>query len=332
MGFALVPVTMQTVFTEARQVAFIGGYNATPHNRSRTFSVDVVDNRDEIREFLVTRRAKITPEQAGVPSYGGARRVPGLRREEVAMLAGVSTDYYTRLEKGNINGVSDSVLEAVSRVLQLDEAERAHLADLAAAAKPSRTPRRRPSPQQVKPSIQRALDSMVATPAFVRNGRLSILATNLLGRALYSPVFDNPKHQGNIARFNFLDPRALDFHPNWNEAANTTVSLLRTEAGRDPYDRELTDLVGELATRSEEFRTRWAAHNVRLHHTGLKHFDHPAVGRLDLAFDSMELPTEAGLSMTIYSAEPGTASEDRIKLLASWAATQETAAATRTGA
>ena len=278
-----------------------------------------VDNRAEIREFLTTRRAKITPEQAGLPSGGGRRRVPGLRREEVAVLAGVSTEWYVRLEKGHIVGVSDDVLDAVARALQLDEAERGHLFNLARAAKPSRaTSRAKP---QIRPSVQRILDSMTTAAAFVRNGRLDILAINPLGRALYAPVFDDERRPANLARFNFLDPRAHDFYPDWNDAANTSVALLRTEAGRDPHNRDLTDLVGELATRSEEFRSRWAAHNVRLHRAGVKHFHHPVVGTLDLAFDAMDLPAEPGLTLTAYTAEPGSPSADALTLLASWAAT-----------
>jgi transcriptional regulator with XRE-family HTH domain len=286
--------------------------------------VDGVDNRAEIKEFLATRRAKITPEQVGLPAGGGTRRVPGLRREEVAVLAGVSTDWYIRLEKGNISGVSDDVLDAVARALHLDEAEREHLFNLARAARSARVPRRATKPQ-VRPSVQRILDSMAGTPAFVRNGRLDILAINDLGRALYSAVFDEPRRPANIARFNFLDPRANDFYPDWDDAANTTVALLRTEAGRDPHNRELTDLIGELATRSGQFRTRWATHNVRQHRSGLKHFHHPVVGTLDLAFDAMDLPGEPGLTLTAYTAEPGTPSHDGLTLLASWVATAERA-------
>jgi transcriptional regulator with XRE-family HTH domain len=282
--------------------------------------VDGVDNRSEIREFLATRRAKITPEQAGLPAGGGRRRVPGLRREEVAVLAGVSTEWYVRLEKGHIAGVSDDVLDAVARTLQLDEAERAHLFDLARAAKPSRAPSRHAKPP-LRPSVQRILDSMTIAAAFVRNGRLDILAINALGRALYAPVLDGGRLPANLARFNFLDPRAHDFYPDWNDAANTSVALLRTEAGRDPRNRDLTDLVGELATLSEEFRTRWAAHDVRLHRAGVKHFHHPVVGTLDLAFDAMDLPAEPGLTLTAYTAEPGSPSADALTLLASWAAT-----------
>ena len=230
-----------------------------------------------------------------------------------------------------ISGVSDEVLGAVARALQLDEAERLHLFDLARAAKPSRSPRRRTSPT-VRPSVLRILESMTCTPAFVRNGRLDVLAINPLGRALYSPVFEDPARPANLARFCFLDPVSRDFYPGWDDVAHSTVALLRTEAGRDPYNRELTDLVGELATRSEQFRGRWAEHDVRLHQTGTKHFRHPVVGLLDVAFDAMPLPAreEQHLTLTCYTAEPGSPSEDALKLLASWAATpspgQDTAA------
>jgi transcriptional regulator with XRE-family HTH domain len=258
--------------------------------------------------------------------------VPGLRREEVAVLAGVSTDWYVRLEKGHISGVSDEVLGAVARALQLDEAERLHLFDLARAAKPSRQPRRR-SRQAVRPSVLRILESMPGTPAFVRNGRLDVLAINPLGRALYSPVFEDPPRPANLARFCFLDPVSRSFYPDWDDVARATVALLRTEAGRDPYNREMTDLVGELATRSEEFRGGWAEHDVRLHQTGTKHFRHPAVGLLDVAFDSMPLPAreDQDLTMTCYTAEPGSPSEDGLKLLASWAVTSGPSQDTVTG-
>jgi transcriptional regulator with XRE-family HTH domain len=278
-----------------------------------------VDNRAEIREFLASRRAKVTPEQVGLPAGGGKRRVPGLRREEVAVLAGVSTDWYTRLEKGHINGVSADVLDAVARALQLDEAERSHLFNLARAARPDRTPRRRRS--RVRPAVQRILDSMVTTPAFVRNGRLDLLASNALGRALFSPAFADPVRPANLARFNFLDPAAHDFYPDWNNSANTTVALLRTEAGRDPHNKDLADLIGELATRSDAFRVRWAAHDVRLHRSGVKHFHHPAVGTVELAFEALDLPADPGLTLTAYTAEPDSPSQDALRLLASWAAT-----------
>jgi transcriptional regulator with XRE-family HTH domain len=239
-----------------------------------------MDNRNEVREFLASRRAKVTPDQAGLPRFGGQRRVPGLRRGEVAMLAGVSSEYYTRLERGNLGGVSDSVLGAVATALQLTEAERDHLFDL---ARPAGGPTKRRSAKQsmpmgVRPVVQRLLDAMTEAPAFVRNARLDFLAANALGYALYSEAFVDPARPANLARFAFLDPRAKTFYPDWEVAANNSVALLRTEAGRNPYDQGLTDLVGQLSTRSEEFRTRWAAHNVHLHRTGVKHFQHPVVG------------------------------------------------------
>jgi transcriptional regulator with XRE-family HTH domain len=281
-----------------------------------------VDNRTDIRDFLASRRARITPEQAGLLPGGGRRRVPGLRREEVAVLAGVSTDWYIRLEKGHIAGVSEDVLEAVARALQLDDAERLYLFDLARAAKPSRGSRRR-TKVSISPRVQWLLDSVSSSAVIALNGRMDILAANTLGRALYSPVFDDPRRPANIARFQFLDPRARDFHPDWDGAANTTTAILRREAGRDPHDKDLRELIGELSTVSEEFRARWAAHNVRIHRTGVKQFRHPAVGTLEVVYHTTTLPTEgpADLQMTAYTAEPGTPSEDALKLLASWAAT-----------
>ncbi len=284
-----------------------------------------MDAGNEIREFLTSRRAKITPEQAGLRTYGGNRRVPGLRREEVALLAGVSVDYYTRLERGSAAGVSDTVLEALARALQLDEAERAHLFDLARAAHATPRRRRRPAPQLVRPSVQRILDAVTAAPAFVRNGRMDLLAANRLGRAFYSQHFDSPHGPANSARFIFLDPRATDFYVDWEQVATDAVAILRSEAGRDPYDRGLSDLVGELSTRSETFRTRWAAHNVRFHDTGFKRFHHPVVGDLSLTFETMALAADPGLMMFVYTAEVGSKSEEALNLLASWAATLDQA-------
>jgi transcriptional regulator with XRE-family HTH domain len=283
-----------------------------------------VDTRVEIREFLTSRRSRITPEQAGLHTYGsGARRVPGLRREEVALLAGVSVDYYTRLERGNASGVSDTVLESLSRALQLDEIERSHLFDLARAARTSTPRRRRRTQQRIRPTVQHMLDAMFGVPAFVRNGRLDILGANRLGRALYSEHFDAAAGPVNTARFLFLDPRATTFYVDWDRVANDVVAVLRAEAGRDPYDRELSDLVGELSTRSELFRTLWAAHNVRSHDTGRKRFRHPVVGELDLTFESMEIVADPGLTMFVYTAEPGSKSEEALNLLASWTATPD---------
>jgi transcriptional regulator with XRE-family HTH domain len=284
--------------------------------------VDAVDNRTEVREFLTTRRAKLTPDQAGVPLYGQRRRVPGLRREEVAQLAGLSTDYYTRLEKGNLRGASDSVLDAITRALQLDDAERAHLLDLARAARAgAREPRRRSSTQRVRPSLQHLLDSMTSAAAFIRNGRLDILAINPLGLAFYAPLYAEAARPVNLARYCFLDAGAPEFYPDWEDAADTTVAILRTEAGRDPYNKALTELVGELATRSDAFRTRWAAHDVRLHHTGSKRFRHPVVGDLAVGFNATELPADPGLTLTVYTAEPTSGSAEKMALLASWGAT-----------
>ncbi|SEO55064.1 Transcriptional regulator, contains XRE-family HTH domain [Actinacidiphila rubida] len=287
-----------------------------------------MDTAHEIREFLATRRAKITPRLAGLPAFGGGnRRVPGLRREEVALLAGVSIDYYARLERGRLAGASEEVLDALCRALQLDDAERSHLHDLAAAQRqrPARRATRR-AKAAVPASLMHVLDSMTGSPAFVRNGRLDILAINDLGRALYAPLFTATAPAPapvNIARFQFLDPTSRNFFPDWNASVNTTVSLLRTEAGRAPGDSELTGLIGELVTRSDEFRAAWAKHNVRLHHTGRKPFRHPAVGEITLDFDAMQLPGHPGLTLTAYSAEPGTPDHDTLMLLASWAATDQ---------
>jgi transcriptional regulator with XRE-family HTH domain len=283
-----------------------------------------VDNRSDIRDFLATRRGRLTPAQVGLPAGGGRRRVSGLRREEVAVLAGVSTEWYTRLEKGHISGVSDEVLGAIARALLLDEEETAYLLDLARAARP-RSPARRRRAIEVAPSVQWLLDAMTMSAAFVTNGRLDMVATNPLGRALFSAMLHGPTAGGdrNLARFTFLDPAARDFYANWDAAADTTVALLRAEAGRDPQDRALRELVGELSTVSPEFRTLWAAHNVRLHHGGVKRFQHSAVGSLELTYYSLVLPTSLRAAHTLvsYVAEPGSDAEDRLRLLASWAAT-----------
>jgi len=289
-----------------------------------------VDHRSVIRDFLTTRRAKITPERAGLMSYG-ARRVPGLRRAEVAQLAGVSVEYYARLERGDLAGVSDSVLDALARALHLDEAESAHLYDLARAAAPAARRRRRPVPPPgVRRNVQRLLDAITEAPAVVLNGRTDCLAANQLGRALFAPVFTGPAQPPSFARFTFLDARARDFWIDWNRIADDTVEMLRAQAGRDPFDRALTDLIGELSTRSEEFRIRWAAHDVRLHRAGVKHFRHPVIGELHLTFEVMDLVTDEGLSLVAYGTEPGTASEDGLRMLASWSATRHQDAAADT--
>lgn len=287
-----------------------------------------MDTRDEIRDFLSSRRARITPQQAGLPAYGTHRRVPGLRREEVAMLAGVSSDYYVRLERGNLAGVSEEVLDALATALHLDDAERDHLYDLARAAadRPTR-PRRRSTPTHPVPvSVQVMLDAMTGAPALVRNERLDILATNALGRALYSELYRDPTRPANHARFAFLDPRARDFWVDWDRAADDTVGTLRILATRHPNDKDLHDLVGELSTRSEEFRRRWARHNVHLHRGGSKAINHPVVGRLDLMYDTLPIAQAPSLTLVAYTAAPGTPTADALQLLASWAATQHQAA------
>ena len=277
----------------------------------------------EVREFLASRRARITPEMAGLTLFGGRRRVPGLRREEVAMLAGVSVDYYTKLERGNLSGTSESVLDAIARALKLDEAERDHLYNLARASSPSGRARRRPLQSgAVRPTLQFMLDSITTSPAFISNHHMDIVAANQLGFALYSEMYRGPARPANHSRFIFLDPKSRDFYPNWDLAANTNVAILRTQTGRNPFDKRLADLVGELSVRSEEFRTRWAAHNVRRHYAGTKAFHHPVVGELELAYEAMELAEDPGFTLTVYPAVPGSPSDERLRLLASWAATE----------
>ncbi|MCX4391436.1 helix-turn-helix transcriptional regulator [Streptomyces sp. NBC_00053] len=285
-----------------------------------------MDNHAEVREFLTSRRAKITPEQAGLPS-GNRRRVPGLRRSEVAALADVSVEYYAKLERGSLAGASPAVLEAVTRALQLDDAERAHLINLAQAADGSDAltrPRRRSTRAwNAHRSLQWVLDAVTAGPAFVRNGRMDLLATNQLARAFYDDVYATAGNQANLARFQFLDPTSRRFYPDWDQAADIAVAILRTEAGRNPHDKDLHDLVGELSTRSDDFRTRWGAHNVRHHGTGTKRFHHHTVGDLTLAYEGLDMAAEPGLTLTIYTAEPGSPSEEGLRLLASWAATPQ---------
>jgi transcriptional regulator with XRE-family HTH domain len=281
-----------------------------------------VDAANELSEFLTGRRAKVTPEQVGLRSYG-RRQVPGLRREEVASLAGVSVEYYKRLERGNAAGASDTVLEALADALQLDDAERAHLFDLARAASPVAPRRTRPaSPQKVRPVVQRVVDSITA-PATLSNMRGDYLTANALGRALYAPLFERPEQPPNSARFTFLDPAAQQFFTDWEKAAKDLVATLRSAAGRNPHDRALTDLVGELSMRSEPFRKWWAAHDVRYHQTGRKRLHHPTVGDLELEYEVMEIAADSGLRLAVFSAEPGTRSAEALDLLASWAATPE---------
>ncbi|WP_019135394.1 helix-turn-helix transcriptional regulator [Cellulomonas massiliensis] len=282
-----------------------------------------MDNRADVREFLVSRRAKVTPEAAGVVG-SGQRRVPGLRRSEVAALAGVSVEYYAKLERGAIGGASASVLDSVARALQLDDTERAHLFDLARAADGiplSGRPRRRTARSSTpRPSLQWALAAITDAVAFVRDQHQDLLATNALGRAFYSPVLGGGGRTPNLARFQFLDPAAREFYPDWDLFAEMCVAIMRAEAGRDPHDTGLQDLVGELSTRSDVFRRLWGAHDVRTHGAGTKRFHHPVVGDLTLAYEELAITAEPGQVLMVYTAEPGSPSAERLRLLASWAA------------
>lgn len=282
-----------------------------------------VDNRAEVRDFLTSRRARLTPEQAGLPLYGTNRRVTGLRREEVALLAGVSTDYYTRLERGNLTGASESVLLGLATALKLDESERTHLFDLARAANTGSRQRQATPKQNVREGVQRILDT-IGAPAYVRNNRLDLLGVNRLGRALLTDLYPvdappgAPAARPNLARYIFLDARSRDFYVEWATVAKDVVAALRIEAGRNPFDRGLTDLVGELSTRSADFRAWWASHNVRLHRTSPKLMRHPVVGELHLTGEALALPGDTGLTIITYTVEPHSASEQALGFLASW--------------
>ena len=282
-----------------------------------------MDNHGDLSEFLVSRRAKLSPQEAGLPDFGGRRRVPGLRREEVALMAGMSAEYYKRIERGNATGVSETVLDGISRALQLDEAEHSHLYDLIRTANAGIHPRqRRPARKaQLSSSLQQTIDAMSTVPVFVQNGRLDAVATNRLGHALFSVMFEDARPPVNAARFVFLDQQAQTFYRDWEANARQIVAILRAEAGRSPYDRQLSDLVGELSTRSDLFRKLWGAHDVREHRTGIKSVHHPIVGDLDLTFQGMDLVSDRGLQILVFSAEPGSASHEGLQLLSNWAAT-----------
>ena len=287
-----------------------------------------MDNRAEVREFLMSRRARLTPEQVGLPA-GSGRRVAGLRRSEVAMLADVSVEYYSRLERGAIAGVSASVLDSVSTALRLDDTERAHLADLARAADgipaSGRARRRATRDPATRPSLHWALEAFTDGVAVVKNAQSDVPAFNALGRAFYSPLIGDGGRTPNFARFQFLDPASRDFYPDWDLFADMCVAVMRAEAGRDPHNRALQDLVGELSTQSEVFRRLWGAHNVRTHGAGTKRFHHPVVGDLTLAYEEFAITAEPGHILLVYTAEPGSPSAEGLRLLASWAADRSTA-------
>lgn len=293
------------------------------------------ETRANIKDFLSSRRAKILPAQVGLPA-GSRRRVPGLRREEVAVLAGVSPEWYARLEKGHIGGVSEDVLLSVARALRLGDEERTYLFELAQAARPAnRRPVRRKEAAEVAAPVQWLLDSMGMSAGFVRNGRLDVVASNALARALHAPMFDSATAtahgRANFARFHFLDPASREFFPDWEEGAAASAALLRVEAGREPHDRSLRELIGELSTLSPEFRMLWASHDIRFSHEGTKRLRHPVVGYLELTYQSLALPglPRAVNELSAYTAEPGSLHEERLKLLASWAATTPETTRTR---
>lgn len=276
-----------------------------------------MDTKSEVRDFITSRRAKITPEEVGFPAHGG-RQVPGLRREEVATLAGISVDYYNRMERGNLAGVSEDVLKAVAGALRLDEAERAHLFDLARASRKQAAGRRRsPTKRTVRPSIEWMIDAMTGAAALAVNSRQDILAVNHLGRALFAPVFDSSA-RANMARFTYLDPRAKEFFVDWDRTAKECVAALRTQAGRDLFDRDLQDLVGELSTQCNEFASYWATHDVRLHRKAEKQLNHPVAGELTLRYDRLAVTADPGLEIFAYMAEPGSRSEAAFNFLASY--------------
>ena len=300
------------------------------HRPNGLRSVVDVDRKDDIREFLISRRAKISPEQAGIPSYGELRRVPGLRREEVAQLAGVSTDYYTRLERGSLRGVSESVLEAVASALDLDEAERAHLMDLARTANtPSRRAPRRPAQQRVRPGVLRLMDGMTGVVAILQNGRSDVLAANAPGPGPVRGRCSTSRHRrGRTLRSGCRTRRAT--------CSSIRAQVTSTPIGapsRPPRSRccawnlgatrttgRSNELVGELTTRSGLFAALWAGHDVRIHTTGTKRFHHPVAGDLSLQFETLDLPGDEGQTLFTFTAEPGSASANALAFLASWAA------------
>ncbi|SEP52714.1 helix-turn-helix domain-containing protein [Amycolatopsis saalfeldensis] len=269
----------------------------------------------DLREFLRSRRAKVTPEEAGLPPYPGARRVPGLRREEVAQLAGVSVDYYVRLERGRNLNVSESVLDAVARALRLNELERSHLFTL---AKPRRGRPRALPPQRVRPGLRLVLDSLTEVPALVLGRRMDVLAANRLARALYTDFDALPARSRNMARLIFLDDAMRAVYADWEGAARGIVASLHLYAGRNPHDPALADLVGELSVRDQDFRHWWADHDVFERTHGVKHLHHPLVGELVLGYEAFTPADDPEQTLGISTVEPGSPSEERLRLLGSW--------------
>ncbi|WP_033822737.1 helix-turn-helix domain-containing protein, partial [Kitasatospora sp. MBT63] len=285
-----------------------------------------MDQRTELSEFLRSRRARLRPEDVGLPDYGGRRRVPGLRREELAQLAGVSTAYYVRLEQGHGENVSTAVLDGVANALRLTTAEREHLYRL---TKPvHRRPRGAARPQRVRPAFQQLLDMMDGIPAYVIGRRLDIIAWNRLACALIGDFAALPPEQRNMAWQVFRDPAARELYDDWEGKATDVVGFLRLDAGSFPDDPRLAALIGELSLKSEDFRRLWAAHDVRDKGHGTKELHHPLVGRLTLQYETLRLPADPDQVLLTYHAEPGSPSAESLRLLASWAATEATEAAT----
>lgn len=279
-------------------------------------TVGCMNNRTEMREFLASRRAKIRPEDVGLP-VGTNRRVPGLRREELAALAGVSVSWYIRLERGDAVGASDAVLNAIARTLKLDDVERRHLYDLSrgsngGAPKPAR---RRQSSPAVRSTLQLVLDQMTTLPAVIQNDRTDILALNDPARALYAGLINGTGGPWNHDRYIHLDPGSQQFYRDWNEIADYSAAMLHVSAGRNPYDRELSNLIGELATQSEDFRVRWAKHNLHEHQSGVKKVHHHDVGDMDLIYETLSVQGNPALAMFIYTAEPGSPSAEALQRL-----------------
>ncbi|MFE5671016.1 helix-turn-helix transcriptional regulator [Agromyces sp. NPDC056523] len=291
-----------------------------------------MDRRSEVREFLMSRRARVEPEQVGLPS-GGDRRVPGLRRGEAAALAGVSVEYYARLERGGLGGASDAVLDGLAKALLMDDAEREHLYRLARQAdgvgERRRTTRTALPAWRPSESIQWVLDSMESSVALIGNGRTDLLAWNALGGALMDEMIStSTTSPPNFARFIFLEPVARRFYPDWDVGARTNVAQLRTEAGRDPHDKQLHDLIGELSTRSDHFRALWGRHDVWHHETGVKRIHHQAVGDLVLHYDGLDLVGQPAVQLTVLTAEPGSHDDDALRLLGTWASSKKDPATT----
>ncbi|MFD5031222.1 helix-turn-helix transcriptional regulator [Streptomyces sp. NPDC058405] len=277
-----------------------------------------MDRSSETAGFLRSRRARITPGLAGLPADGRARRVPGLRRDEVARLAGVSTEYYTRLEQGRAGNPSPEVIEALARALQLDPAEREHLTDL--LARPTAARRTPTGPQRVRPGLHLMLQTLDHVPAFVLGRRTDVLASNRLARAVLTDFDALPAPRRNLARFYLLDPEARERVTDWAQLSAETVAMLRLEAGRYPHDRRLADLVGELTLKSPEFTTWWNDHRVLRRTHGTKRYRHPVAGDLVFSYESFQPPGDPDQTLCVYNVEPGSDSAQAMRLLDSWTA------------